>query len=311
MYATMKGALRGFAKSLAREWAPDGITVNVVSPSRSHPRWRTPSPRIPTWRLASTAGSRWAGSAIPRRRRAGGGIPRQPRRGVRHGADARDRRRPLHEPLNDASSPIVNLPDVAGDRTPLRSDRRARPRRCRRASDGALAGTARARSTRGCARRRRGVPARSTIASAIVVGVILEVALFKADEHRGRVHRSPIGLDPAPQLGEALGLGDAMPSAVPRSRPWSAGCATNTDGERTHESVVAMEDDGLLGGEVPEEGPRRHPGPLGDLLRGRVVETVAREQLQRGVDERLAAAGRADRVEGSAGSGPSERWYRF
>ena len=32
MYATMKGALRGFAKSLAREWAPLGITVNVVSP---------------------------------------------------------------------------------------------------------------------------------------------------------------------------------------------------------------------------------------------------------------------------------------
>lgn len=32
LYATMKGALRGFAKSLARDWAPDGITVNVVSP---------------------------------------------------------------------------------------------------------------------------------------------------------------------------------------------------------------------------------------------------------------------------------------
>jgi 3-oxoacyl-[acyl-carrier protein] reductase len=32
MYATVKGALRGFAKSLAREWAPLGITVNVVSP---------------------------------------------------------------------------------------------------------------------------------------------------------------------------------------------------------------------------------------------------------------------------------------
>jgi 3-oxoacyl-[acyl-carrier protein] reductase len=32
LYATMKGALRGFAKSLAREWAPNGITVNVVSP---------------------------------------------------------------------------------------------------------------------------------------------------------------------------------------------------------------------------------------------------------------------------------------
>ncbi|WP_293010553.1 SDR family oxidoreductase [Mycobacterium sp.] len=32
LYATMKGALRGFAKSLAREWGPDRITVNVVSP---------------------------------------------------------------------------------------------------------------------------------------------------------------------------------------------------------------------------------------------------------------------------------------
>lgn len=32
LYAAVKGGLRGFAKSLAREWAPDGITVNVVSP---------------------------------------------------------------------------------------------------------------------------------------------------------------------------------------------------------------------------------------------------------------------------------------
>ncbi|WP_363319586.1 SDR family oxidoreductase [Mycobacterium sp.] len=32
LYATMKGALRGFAKSLAREWAPHRITVNAVSP---------------------------------------------------------------------------------------------------------------------------------------------------------------------------------------------------------------------------------------------------------------------------------------
>jgi NAD(P)-dependent dehydrogenase (short-subunit alcohol dehydrogenase family) len=32
LYATVKGGLRGFAKSLAREWAPEGITVNVVSP---------------------------------------------------------------------------------------------------------------------------------------------------------------------------------------------------------------------------------------------------------------------------------------
>jgi NAD(P)-dependent dehydrogenase (short-subunit alcohol dehydrogenase family) len=32
MYATVKGAIRGFAKSLAREWGPDQVTVNVVSP---------------------------------------------------------------------------------------------------------------------------------------------------------------------------------------------------------------------------------------------------------------------------------------
>lgn len=32
LYATMKGALRGFTKSLAREWAPYQITVNAVSP---------------------------------------------------------------------------------------------------------------------------------------------------------------------------------------------------------------------------------------------------------------------------------------
>jgi NAD(P)-dependent dehydrogenase (short-subunit alcohol dehydrogenase family) len=32
LYSTMKGALRGFGKSLAREWAPLGVTVNVVSP---------------------------------------------------------------------------------------------------------------------------------------------------------------------------------------------------------------------------------------------------------------------------------------
>jgi NAD(P)-dependent dehydrogenase (short-subunit alcohol dehydrogenase family) len=32
LYAAVKGALRGFAKSLAREWAHNQITVNVVSP---------------------------------------------------------------------------------------------------------------------------------------------------------------------------------------------------------------------------------------------------------------------------------------
>jgi 3-oxoacyl-[acyl-carrier protein] reductase len=32
LYGTVKGALRGFTKSLAREWAPHGMPVNIVSP---------------------------------------------------------------------------------------------------------------------------------------------------------------------------------------------------------------------------------------------------------------------------------------
>ena len=32
LYGTVKGALRGFTKSLAREWAPYGMPVNIVSP---------------------------------------------------------------------------------------------------------------------------------------------------------------------------------------------------------------------------------------------------------------------------------------
>ena len=32
LYGVVKGALRGFAKSLAREWAPLGHTVTAVSP---------------------------------------------------------------------------------------------------------------------------------------------------------------------------------------------------------------------------------------------------------------------------------------
>src|SRR5262249_36056490 len=31
-YGVVKGALRGFAKALAREWGPEGIRVNAVSP---------------------------------------------------------------------------------------------------------------------------------------------------------------------------------------------------------------------------------------------------------------------------------------
>jgi 3-oxoacyl-[acyl-carrier protein] reductase len=37
IYSVVKGALRGLAKSLAREWAPFGVTVNVVSPLAQTP----------------------------------------------------------------------------------------------------------------------------------------------------------------------------------------------------------------------------------------------------------------------------------
>jgi 3-oxoacyl-[acyl-carrier protein] reductase len=36
-YSAMKGALRGFAKSLAIEWGPDGISVACISPLSSSP----------------------------------------------------------------------------------------------------------------------------------------------------------------------------------------------------------------------------------------------------------------------------------
>ena len=37
VYGIVKGALRGFAKSLAREWGPLGVTVNLVSPLAATP----------------------------------------------------------------------------------------------------------------------------------------------------------------------------------------------------------------------------------------------------------------------------------
>lgn len=37
LYGTVKGALRGFVKSLAREWAPHGVRVNAVSPLAQSP----------------------------------------------------------------------------------------------------------------------------------------------------------------------------------------------------------------------------------------------------------------------------------
>ena len=36
-YGVVKAALRGFAKSLAREWGPEGVRVNLVSPLAQSP----------------------------------------------------------------------------------------------------------------------------------------------------------------------------------------------------------------------------------------------------------------------------------
>jgi NAD(P)-dependent dehydrogenase (short-subunit alcohol dehydrogenase family) len=48
VYATVKGALRGFAKSLAREWAPFGVTVNAVSPLAQTPAMTRAYEKDPT-----------------------------------------------------------------------------------------------------------------------------------------------------------------------------------------------------------------------------------------------------------------------
>ena len=48
VYGIVKGALRGFAKSLAREWAPFGVTVNAISPLAETPAMTSAYDRDPT-----------------------------------------------------------------------------------------------------------------------------------------------------------------------------------------------------------------------------------------------------------------------
>jgi NAD(P)-dependent dehydrogenase (short-subunit alcohol dehydrogenase family) len=48
VYAVVKGALRGFVKSLAREWAPFGVTVNAISPLAETPAMTSAYEKDPT-----------------------------------------------------------------------------------------------------------------------------------------------------------------------------------------------------------------------------------------------------------------------
>jgi NAD(P)-dependent dehydrogenase (short-subunit alcohol dehydrogenase family) len=48
VYGIVKGALRGFAKSLAREWAPFGVTVNAISPLAETPAMTSAYEKDPT-----------------------------------------------------------------------------------------------------------------------------------------------------------------------------------------------------------------------------------------------------------------------
>jgi len=48
VYSVVKGALRGFAKSLAREWAPFGVTVNAISPLAETPAMTSAYEKDPT-----------------------------------------------------------------------------------------------------------------------------------------------------------------------------------------------------------------------------------------------------------------------
>ena len=77
LYGTVKGALRGFTKSLAREWAPHGMPVNIVSPLALSPAMVNAIEQDPAVeeRLARRVpdGSRRRSRA---RRRPRGGVPR-------------------------------------------------------------------------------------------------------------------------------------------------------------------------------------------------------------------------------------------
>ena len=48
VYSMVKGALRGFAKSLAREWATFGVTVNAISPLAETPAMTSAYEKDPT-----------------------------------------------------------------------------------------------------------------------------------------------------------------------------------------------------------------------------------------------------------------------
>ena len=63
LYAMVKGAQRGFVKSLAREWGPDGIRVNGVAPLAVSPALEAAFDRDPGMerRLASVIPLGWFG----------------------------------------------------------------------------------------------------------------------------------------------------------------------------------------------------------------------------------------------------------
>ena len=98
LYGTVKAALRGFTKSVAREWAPYGIRVNTVSPlamtpAMTHAYTEDPGPGGPDDEPGPARAHR-----RPRdRHRPGRRLPPRRRVPLRDRADPRRRRRPVHE----------------------------------------------------------------------------------------------------------------------------------------------------------------------------------------------------------------------